>query len=122
MAYEYLQGPPLQMVFQVQNQMIDRVQNYSSIPIYDGGDTYITPIEAWINESCQSNPPAWIKQYQGFMTPAVIGFLSPTQMKILLRTQYIIDEILSWIISKDKGKSSGMNDLLSLLHWWYDFT
>ena len=35
---------------------------------------------------------------------------------------WMIDVILSWIISKDKGRRSGMNDMFRWLHWWYDFT
>ena len=62
--------------------------------MYDGGGPYISPIEAWINEACQSNPSQW-QQHQGFQAPVVIWFSSPIQRKISVCTWFVIDEILS---------------------------
>ena len=52
MTYKDFRGPPLQMAFQVQNHITGLVQIFSSIPMYDGGDTYNSSIKAWINEVC----------------------------------------------------------------------
>ena len=89
--------------------------------MYDEGVPYISPLEAWINKACQSNPFPW-HQFQVFQVHRVIQFPFLTHIKILVPTQHIVDEVLSWIASNDKGKISGMNCLLRWLHWWYDFT
>ena len=43
-------GSPWQMASQVQNQMTSLMQNYFSIPMYDGGGPYKSLVEAWISE------------------------------------------------------------------------
>ena len=83
--------------------------------MYNGGIPYISPIEAWINNACQRNPSPW-HPYQGFQAHTVIRFSSPVWRNILVRTWFVIDEVLSWIASKDKGKISHMNCLLGWLH------
>ena len=114
-------GSPLQMVSQVQNQMSSFVQNSSLMSRYDGGVPYISPVEAWINEACQSNPSPW-HQFQVFQVHTVIQRSFPILMQILVGIQLIMNVILLWNVSKDKGKGPGMDCLLSWLHWWYDFT
>ena len=88
--------------------------------MYDGGVPYISLVEAWINKACQSNASSW-HQFQVFQVPRVVQFPFLTQIKILVHTQHIIDEVLSWIALKNKGKITGMNCLLRWLHWWYDY-
>ena len=88
--------------------------------MYDGGVPYISPVEAWSNEACQSNPSPW-HQFQVFQVLRMVQFPFLTQIEMLVCTQHIIDEILSWIASKDKGKITFMNCLLRWLHWWYDY-
>ena len=89
--------------------------------MYDGGAPYISPVETWINKDCQSNPSPW-HQFKFFQVPRVIQFPFLTQIRIIIRSQHIINEVLSWIAFKDKGKTLGVNCLLRWLHWWYDFT
>ena len=89
--------------------------------IYDEGDPYISPLEAWINEACQSNASPW-HQFQVFQVLKKVRFPALVKIKILVQTQHIINEVLSWITLKDKGKMACMNCLLKWLHWWYDFT
>ena len=89
--------------------------------MYDGGIQYIKPLEEWIDKACQSDASPW-KQFQVFQVLKKAWFPALIKIKILVQTQHIINEVLSWIILKDKGKMTCMNCLLRWLHWWYDFT
>ena len=71
LTYEGLQGPTLQIVSQVQTLMTNFRQKKFSIEMYRGGIPYISPVEAWMNKTCQSNPSPW-HQYKDFQAPTVI--------------------------------------------------
>ena len=89
--------------------------------MYDEGVPYISPLEAWINEACRSNVSPW-NRFQVFQVLKKVWFPALIKTKILVQTQHIINDVLSWIMLKDKGKKTGMNCLLKWLHWWYNFT
>ena len=76
--------------------------------MYDGGIPYISPLEEWINKTCQSDAYPW-HQFQVFQVLKKVQFPTLIQMKILVQTQHIINKVLSWITLKDNGKLSGMN-------------
>ena len=115
LTYEDLRGPALLMASQPQNMMISFKQKHFLMLMYDGGVTSMSPIEEWIKKSCQINSSPW-HQFQVFKVLRVVQFAFLTQIKILVRTQHIINEVLTWIVSKDKGKILGMNCLLIWLH------
>ena len=89
--------------------------------MYDRGHPYIILLEAWISEACQIIASLW-HRFQVFQVLNKFWFPALIQMKILVQTQHIINEVLSWITLKDKGKMYGMYYLLRWLHWCYDFT
>ena len=89
--------------------------------MYDGGVPYIISLGEWINKDCQSSASPW-HQFQVYQVLKKVWFPPLAKTKILVQTQHIINEVLSWITLKDKGKMTGMNRLLKWLHWWYDFT
>ena len=89
--------------------------------MYDGGVPYISLIEAWINKACQSDASPR-NRFHVFQVLKKVQFPALVQTKILVRTEHIIDDVLSCIALKGKGKISCMNCLLIWLHWWYDFT
>ena len=85
LTYEDLRGPALRIASQVQDLWTSFRQIFFIKDMYDGGVPYKSPIEAWINKACQSNPSPW-HQYQGLQAPAVIRFPSPISRKILVHT------------------------------------
>ena len=87
--------------------------------MYGGSDPYISLLEAWINESYQSNASFW-NRFQVLWVLKKVQFPTLIQMKIMVQTQNIINEVLSWITLKEKGKLPCMNFLLRWLHLWYD--
>ena len=89
--------------------------------MYDGGIPYIIPLEEWINKAFQSEASPW-HRFQVFQVLKKVWLLAFIEIKILAQTQHIINEVLSWITLKDKGKMTSMNCLLKWLHWWYDLT
>ena len=89
--------------------------------MYDGGIPYIIPLEEWINKSCQSDASPWY-HLQVLQVLKKVQFPALVKIKILVQTQCSINEVLSRIKLKDKGKRVGMNCLLKWLHWWYDLT
>ena len=96
-------------------------KNFLLEDLYDGGVPYLSPLEAWIKKSCQRDASPW-HQFQVFQDLKKVQFPTLIQKKILVHAQHIINEVLSCITVKDKGKISDMNCLLRWLHWWYDFT
>ena len=121
LTYEDLRGPTLRIASQVQDSWASFRKNFFLEDMYDEGVPYISPLEAWINEACQSNDSLWHRS-QVFQVLKKVRFPALTKINILVQTQHIINEVLSWITLKDKGNISCMNCLLRWLHWWYDFT
>ena len=121
LTYEDLRDSTLQIASQVQDLWANFRIFFFLEDLYDGGVPYLSPLEAWINKACQSDASLW-HQFQVFQVLKKIQLLALIQMKILVQTQHIINEVLSWITLKDKGKISCMNFLLKWFHWWYDFT
>ena len=82
---------------------------------------YLSPVQASIKGTCERIPfPC-----RGFKYIQVQEFLfssSPILLKVKISIQFIINVVLSWTISKDKGRRLSMNNVLRWLHWWYDFT
>ena len=76
--------------------------------MYDGGVPYISPLEEWINKACQSGASPW-HRFQVFQVLKKVRFSALVKIKILVQTQHIINEVLSWITLKDKGKMACMN-------------
>ena len=89
--------------------------------MYDGGIPYISPLEEWINKSCQSDASPW-HQFQVFQFLKKVQCPVLIKINTLVQNRHTINEALSWITLKDKGKMTVMNCLLKWLHWWYDFT
>ena len=81
----------------------------------------MSALQACINKACQSDASQRL-QFQTFQVLQKVQFSFLIWMMIMLHTQHIIDEVLSWITLKDKGNTSCMNYLLKWLHYWYDFT
>ena len=115
------QGSPLQMIPQVHNQTTNSMRKKFSTQRYDGGSVYQSLMQTWIDKACESNHSPW-QEFQGFQAPKFSHHYISILAKILLCTQLILYDILSWIISKDKGQGLGMNDMIRWLRWWYDFT
>ena len=115
------QGSSLQMVSQVHNQTTNSMRKSFSTQTYNGDSIYLSSMHAWIDRACESNHSPW-QEFQGFQIHKFLHQYVSIMTKILVCTRLILDEILSWIISKDKAKRSGMNDMLRWLHRWYDFT
>ena len=120
LIYEYLQSPTPQIASQVQDSE-SIFKKFFLEDMYGGGVRYIIPLEEWINKFCQSDASPWY-QFQVFQVLKKVRFPALIKIKILVQTQRIINEVLSWITVKYKGKMEGMDYLLKWLHWWYDFT
>ena len=114
-TYKYLWDPNLWIASQVQDLWADFRKNFFLEDLYDEGVPYISPLEAWINEAYQSNASLW-HQFQVFQVLKKVRFPALIKIKVLVETQHIINEVLSWIMLKDKDKISRMNSLLGWLH------
>jgi len=97
------QSSSLQMISQVHNQEANSMQKKFSTQIYDEDNVYLSPVQTWKDKSCESNHSPW-KEFQSFQIPRFLHHSIPILTKILVCTQLILDEILSWIISKDREK------------------
>ena len=113
LTYDDFQRPALIIVSQVQYLWTTFRKKKSLIEMYDGGAPFVSPVEAWINEACQNNASPW-HRFQVFHVLKKVLLPALIKMKILVQTQHIINEVLSWIALKGKDKISRMNCLLRL--------
>lgn len=82
--------------------------------MYDGDIPYISPLEEWINEVCKSDASPWY-QFQAFKVLKKVWFPALIKIKIMVQTQHIINEVLSWITIKDKGKYEMLTYMVTLV-------
>jgi hypothetical protein len=82
-------------------------------------DVYTSPTQAWIDEVCSGACHFWheFDHAHGFM------FCSSQSLMDIPTCMYLIFDVsLFWLMTKHKGRSHGIHEMLKWLHWIYNFT
>jgi len=82
-------------------------------------DVYTNVIQAWIDEACSGACHFWHDFYHAY---GFMFYSNHNLMEIPTCMYFTFDVSLFWMMTKHKGISHGIDEMLRWLHWIYDFT
>ena len=111
--FEEPQDLPLEGTF-------DYIGDYCCHP-YDGDDVHTSPIQSWIEETCRRTCHSWQGFYDFQIAQVISCLFTHVPIEISACLHMMLDIFLFSSMTKHKGRSLDIDEILRWLHWLYDF-